>query len=76
MAQTPQAFQLSVIREAYKVAKREGRLATDDASLVEALGKKVHTIEGDRRNIKITTPEDLAVAEAYLRLQENEEAGR
>jgi 2-C-methyl-D-erythritol 4-phosphate cytidylyltransferase len=66
LAQTPQAFDLTLIRKAHEMARQRGMTATDDASLVEAVGEKVHTIEGDRRNIKITTPEDLAVAEMYL----------
>ena len=67
MAQTPQGFQLAIIREAHEMARRAGVVATDDAFVVEALGKKVHTISGERKNIKITTPEDLALAEAYLK---------
>jgi 2-C-methyl-D-erythritol 4-phosphate cytidylyltransferase len=70
MAQTPQAFRLSIIRRAHLEARRLGREATDDASLVEALGIPVHVIAGVRENIKITTPEDLAYAEALLKLRE------
>jgi 2-C-methyl-D-erythritol 4-phosphate cytidylyltransferase len=69
MAQTPQAFSLSIIRRAHLEARRSGREATDDASLVEALGVPVHVIVGSRENIKITTPEDLAVAEALLNMR-------
>jgi 2-C-methyl-D-erythritol 4-phosphate cytidylyltransferase len=69
MAQTPQAFSLSIIRRAHLEARRTGREATDDASLVEALGVPVHVIAGSRENIKITTPEDLAVAEALLNMR-------
>jgi len=64
--QTPQAFHLSILKEAYRFAKEKGFLGTDDASLVEKIGYKVHVIEGDYRNIKITTPEDLVVADAIL----------
>ncbi|MBR2516602.1 2-C-methyl-D-erythritol 4-phosphate cytidylyltransferase [Geobacillus sp. FSL K6-0789] len=64
--QTPQAFRLSLIAEAHEAAKREGYLGTDDASLVERLGKPVKIVEGDYRNIKLTTPEDILFAEAIL----------
>jgi len=69
MAQTPQAFRLSVIRRAHLEARRLSREATDDASLVEALGIPVHMVPGSRENIKITTPEDLAYAEVLLKLR-------
>ncbi len=68
MAQTPQAFNLPLIYRAHWEARRLGREATDDASLVEALGVAVHVIPGLHENIKITTPEDLVYAEALLRL--------
>lgn len=66
LAQTPQAFRYSVIRAAHEIAEAERYLGTDDASLVERLGKDVHVVMGDYRNIKITTPEDLLLAEAFL----------
>lgn len=65
--QTPQAFRVEILREAYARAEREGIEATDDAMLVERLGKSVSVLEGDRSNIKITTPEDLLLAEALIR---------
>jgi len=64
--QTPQAFRLSVLKEAYRKAKEENYLGTDDASLVERIGRKVEVIEGNYHNIKITTPEDLVLAQAIL----------
>ncbi len=64
-AQTPQAFQYGIIRDAHEKAAAEGFLGTDDASLVERLGGHVHVVMGDYRNIKITTPEDLVLAEAF-----------
>jgi 2-C-methyl-D-erythritol 4-phosphate cytidylyltransferase len=64
--QTPQAFGVELLREAHRKAKVESVEATDDAMLVERLGRKVVVVEGERRNIKITTPEDLALAEALL----------
>jgi 2-C-methyl-D-erythritol 4-phosphate cytidylyltransferase len=65
--QTPQAFRVELLREAHLSAERDGIEATDDAILVERLGKSVVLLEGDRSNIKITTPEDLLLAEALIR---------
>ncbi|MBI4487526.1 MAG: 2-C-methyl-D-erythritol 4-phosphate cytidylyltransferase [Deltaproteobacteria bacterium] len=65
--QTPQVFRIDIIREAYDRAAREGTEATDDAMLVERLGKSVALLEGHATNIKITLPEDLLFAEALLR---------
>lgn len=62
-AQTPQVFKYEIITRAY--AKK--KTATDDAKLVEELGIKVKMVMGSYENIKITTPEDLIVAEAILR---------
>jgi len=63
-AQTPQVFRFDIIREAYRQRKGE---ATDDASLVEALGYKVRIYMGSYDNIKVTTQDDLALAEIILR---------
>ena len=65
--QTPQAFQAQVLIEAHQLAVKEQFLGTDDASLVERLGKSVYIVEGDYKNIKLTTPDDLLFAEAILR---------
>jgi 2-C-methyl-D-erythritol 4-phosphate cytidylyltransferase len=67
LAQTPQTFRYGIIREAHERAAAEGWLGTDDASLVERLGKDVHIVHGDYGNFKITTPDDLIRAEAFLR---------
>jgi len=67
LAQTPQAFRYGIIRTAHEMADAEGFLGTDDASLVERMGREVHVVLGDYRNIKITTPEDLVLAEAFLK---------
>jgi len=67
--QTPQAFRLSALLEAHRAAERDGFLGTDDAMLVERLGLPVHVVEGDYRNLKITTPEDLDMAEYMLSRQ-------
>ncbi|SNB47678.1 2-C-methyl-D-erythritol 4-phosphate cytidylyltransferase [Geobacter sp. DSM 9736] len=66
LAQTPQAFRYRIIRAAHETAAAEGFLGTDDASLVERAGGAVHVVLGDYRNIKITTPEDMRLAEAFL----------
>jgi 2-C-methyl-D-erythritol 4-phosphate cytidylyltransferase len=67
LAQTPQAFTYGVVRAAHEAADAERFLGTDDAMLVERLGRDVHIVPGDYRNIKITTPEDLVLAEAFLK---------
>ena len=64
--QTPQGFTLDIIRRAHESAQQAGFLGTDDASLVERMGQPVRLTEGDRRNIKLTTPEDMIMAEAFL----------
>jgi 2-C-methyl-D-erythritol 4-phosphate cytidylyltransferase len=62
-AQTPQGFRAELFREAVRKAMEEGYYATDDAALVERMGCRVKIVEGDERNIKITSPADLAMAE-------------
>lgn len=64
--QTPQAFRADWLREAYESARQAGVTATDDAMLVERLGHPVYIVEGEEKNMKITTPEDLLMAEALL----------
>ncbi|WP_026693298.1 2-C-methyl-D-erythritol 4-phosphate cytidylyltransferase [Peribacillus kribbensis] len=64
--QTPQAFRISLLKEAHARAKASHFLGTDEASLVEEMGGSVSVIKGDYDNIKITTPEDLFFAEAIL----------
>ena len=64
LVQTPQAFGVGLLRQAYSQPYCEG--FTDDASGVEAAGHAVTLVDGNRENIKITTPSDLAVAEALL----------
>ena len=68
LAQTPQAFQLQLIKKAHEIAKKEGFMGTDDASLVERLGGVVKIIPGSRSNIKITNQEDLKLAQALLQI--------
>ena len=64
LVQTPQVFSLQLLRRAY--AQPYAPCFTDDASVVEALGEKVALVEGNRENIKITTPYDIKVANALL----------
>jgi 2-C-methyl-D-erythritol 4-phosphate cytidylyltransferase len=66
LTQTPQAFRRDIIENAHRAAVRDGFRGTDDTSLVERLGIAVRMIRGDYGNIKITTPEDLVIAEALL----------
>jgi len=66
MAQTPQTFQYHLIFNAHMAAQKENYVGTDDAELVERCGELVKVIRGDPRNIKITIPDDLKVAEALL----------
>ena len=61
LVQTPQTFPLAMLKEAYR--QPFSAAFTDDASVVEALGKTVTMIEGNRENIKITTPSDMRFAE-------------
>lgn len=65
--QTPQTFDRKVICQAYDQAKEDRFLGTDDASVAEYAGYKVFVAMGDYRNIKITTKEDLIIAEAFIK---------
>ena len=67
LAQTPQGFRYGLIRAAHEQAAAAGFLGTDDASLMEWQGQPVRVVQGDYRNIKITTPEDMILAEAFLK---------
>lgn len=64
--QTPQAFKLSLLKEAHKKAFAEGFLGTDEASLVERLSAPISVVEGSYYNIKLTTPEDMPLAKAIF----------
>ncbi len=66
LTQTPQVFHRDVIEEAHRSAIQDGFRGTDDTSLVERIGIPVRMIPGDYRNVKVTTPEDLLIAEAFL----------
>lgn len=64
LVQTPQTFTISLLKEAYRQPYNDN--FTDDASVVEALGKNITLVEGNRENIKITTPFDMIIAEALI----------
>ncbi|TZE82691.1 2-C-methyl-D-erythritol 4-phosphate cytidylyltransferase [Calorimonas adulescens] len=64
--QTPQAFRFEILKDAHEKAIEEGYVATDDCALVEKIGKSVKIVEGDYKNIKVTTPEDLVILEALI----------
>ena len=64
--QTPQVFDVDLLKGALKKAFEDGAAITDDCSAVELLGYKVRIVEGDERNIKVTTPMDLKIAELLL----------
>ena len=64
--QTPQVFDLALLKGALKKAKQDGAEVTDDCSAVELMGMSVKIVEGDERNIKVTTPLDLAIAKLLL----------
>lgn len=65
--QTPQGFRTSLLREAHEAAAREGVDSTDDAGLVERLGKSVHLVPGQLANIKLTYPDDFRLAQTILK---------
>ena len=67
MAQTPQGFRYGVIKKAFDEAAADGFLGTDEASLVERAGHEVAVVMGSPRNIKITSPADMELAEFYLK---------
>lgn len=67
MAETPQVFRLSIVREAYRRAACEGQIFTDDAGAVTAAGYDVTLVEGDGPNLKLTRPSDFTLAEALIK---------
>jgi len=71
LAQTPQAFQYEILRKAHDNARAKGFAGTDDAFIVEQMGKHVKIIKGSKNNIKITTREDLKLAEVMLQAGHN-----
>jgi len=71
MAQTPQGFRYEILKQAFDEAAADGFIGTDEASLVERSGKEVAVVMGSPRNLKITTPADMELAEFYLQQQHN-----
>ena len=69
--QTPQVFDCALLTRALETAARENRSFTDDCAAVEAMGQAVRATHGSYENIKITTPEDILVAEAFLHREED-----
>jgi 2-C-methyl-D-erythritol 4-phosphate cytidylyltransferase len=65
LAQTPQGFRYAVLKKAFDAAQHEGFIGTDEASLVEHAGHDVFVVMGSPRNLKITTPADMELAEFY-----------
>lgn len=72
VAQTPQVFRAPALRAAYAAAAADGVFGTDDASLVERIGGAIAMVTGPRDNMKITVPEDVALAERLLQAREEE----
>ena len=69
--QTPQVFDRALLTRALETAARDNRSFTDDCAAVEAMGQAVRATHGSYENIKITTPEDILVAEAFLHKEED-----
>ena len=69
MAQTPQGFDRELLLRAHRYAREHGISGTDDAGLVESIGGEVYVVKDSRENVKITTPEDTAIAETILQWQ-------
>lgn len=69
LAQTPQVFATKLLKEAFARAQADGVNASDEAGLVERLGRNVHVVLGSERNIKITRPADMELARFYLELE-------
>ena len=65
LVQTPQVFKTSLIKKGYETPYQPS--FTDDASVIEFMGEKIHLVEGNRENIKITTPLDLKIAETLMK---------
>ncbi|MGD1854691.1 MAG: 2-C-methyl-D-erythritol 4-phosphate cytidylyltransferase [Leptolyngbyaceae cyanobacterium] len=70
-AQTPQGFDVDLLKEAHKEGHSQGWSVTDDAALFEKCGLDVHIVQGEETNLKVTTPMDLAIAEFILRQRLN-----
>jgi 2-C-methyl-D-erythritol 4-phosphate cytidylyltransferase len=74
LAQTPQAFHTEILKLAFARAAQDGALASDEAGLIERLGREVFVVLGSERNLKITRPADMALARFYLAQEKAENA--
>ena len=72
LAQTPQAFSYTLLRDAFRKAEEDGVTASDEAALVERLGHDVFVVLGSERNLKITRPADMELARFYLEQERRE----
>jgi 2-C-methyl-D-erythritol 4-phosphate cytidylyltransferase len=72
LAQTPQGFRFGLLKKAFDEAAADGFMGTDEASLIERSGAPVHVVMGSPRNMKITTPADLELAEFFLAQEQRE----
>ncbi|MCH8272352.1 MAG: 2-C-methyl-D-erythritol 4-phosphate cytidylyltransferase [Candidatus Marinimicrobia bacterium] len=70
LAQTPQGFRKELLQEAFSSAEKEGYIGTDEASLVERIGKDVAIVEGHSSNIKVTVTPDIGVVQSLLKGEE------
>ncbi len=76
LAQTPQVFRAGLLRQAFAKAREDGFTGTDESSLVERLETaEIHVVAGSDRNIKITRPSDMELAQLFLALEREKEAG-
>jgi len=76
LAQTPQGFRFGLLKKAFADAAADGFLGTDEASLIERSGVAVHVVMGSPRNLKITTPADLELAEFFLAQEDRRKAAQ
>jgi len=74
LAQTPQGFRFGLLKKAFEEALADGFMGTDEASLIERSGGTVHVVMGSPRNLKITAPGDLELAEFFLSLENRRNA--
>jgi 2-C-methyl-D-erythritol 4-phosphate cytidylyltransferase len=74
LAQTPQAFQYALLRDAFKKAQQDGIVGSDESSIVERAGHDVFVVLGSQRNLKITRPGDMELAQFYLSQERKESA--
>src|ERR1700733_9773165 len=72
LAQTPQAFQYALLRDAFKKAQQDGIVGSDESSIVERAGHDVFVVLGSQRNLKITRPGDMELAQFYLSQERRE----